>query len=238
MKRLLAVLLLPALLLSLSGCCVTDASNRLESFLWDALIGTDAATEAPPEEKHMPRVYTHKSSASAEDLPSHYEIPAIDMPGEDVQEINEEIRDTYLPLTEADPASSDAAPPCRRIDYKWAVKGDVLSLVVMGWGSSNVPGAGETGYTYCSVYNISVTRHEPLTHETVYTSSKISGVENLASCAIAGQSGSWFLKNGNTAQLFHADNRELTMQAFSDALSAARLDSAMPYIIMSTISSV
>lgn len=231
-KRLLCLLLLFGLAVSLTGCLITDASNQLESCLWEAIGGSKSPSSDDfiPEEGYLPRVYTQCSDEAAPDESAcPFQLPAIDMPGPAVQAINQEIQDTFLPLTHPMDADPETPHPYRSVDYKWAVKGDVLSLVVMARSSNPPAGAGHSGYAHCAVYNVSVKRCCRLENAEVYAAANINGIENLVSRAIAAQSGEWYLKNGNTQQLFSEENQAATLSAFSDSLSEERCTAAMPY---------
>ncbi|MBQ7872320.1 MAG: hypothetical protein IJ357_09285 [Oscillospiraceae bacterium] len=235
MKKLMCLLLALSLVLGLSGCAyVTEASGQLESWVWVDVLGVETedpeATDYVPEEGFMPKVYTYRSD-TAEDggRRCDYRIPALDMPGPAVEAINREIQQTYLSMTEPYTGGPEQALPYDRIDYKWAVKGDVLSLVVMAWGADDGPSIGGFGYDRCSVYNVSVRDCRLLESGEIYTASGIAGVENHTKSAVASRSGDWYLENGNSAQIFSEENRELTTAAFGDCLSAERLEAAMPY---------
>lgn len=235
MKKLTCLLLVFCIALGLSGCgYVAELSGQLETWVWDVVLGSEAedpeATEYQPEESYMPKVYTYRSDTTEDGGRScTFKIPTIDMPGPSVAAINLEIQKTYLSMTEPYTGGPDQALPYDRIDYKWAVKGDVLSLVIMAWGADDSPGPGGYGYDRCSVYNVSVRDCSLLENEEVYAASGIAGAESHVKSAVASRSGEWYLENDHRAQIFSEENRELTTNAFAQCLTEERFEAVLPY---------
>ena len=242
MKKLICLLLTLSFVLGLSACTLEE---RLEVWMSEVLPQTEAPTETIdpnppvvagaqqdyiPEEGYMPTVYTYRSDTVKDGGRScSFKIPAIKMPGPNVEAINREIQQSWLKMTKPFTGGAEAALPYERIDYKWAVKGDVLSLVIMAWGAPDSPKISGYGYNLCSVYNVSVTKCRLLTNEEVYAAAGLSNAQTHVKCAVAARSGEWYLEGGHRSQIFSEENKTLTLDAFSQSLSRTRFEAAAPY---------
>lgn len=83
-----------------------------------------------------------------------YRIPQINMAYGDVEKINSEIYDTFYPIIEDSiSAMQEYGYPSRsgEVEYRWAVNGDILSLVISNFGHPTM-----TGNYYFTIYNISI----------------------------------------------------------------------------------
>lgn len=155
-------------------------------------------------------------------------IPRIEMPGPNIEAINQEIYDRY---DSAIPGDDDEAWPDYTgygdITYKWFTNADVLSLVIMP-----TVYAGNTGDDY-DIYNVSISKCRLLTDEEVYAASGVENLEVRIAHAIACYAGELRTRDDDAYQIFFGDGSsvsEMTLGSFADDISWANVEAARPYL--------
>ena len=151
-------------------------------------------------------------------------LPQIDLPGPNVEAINEEIlRDYTTDFYTANYAN---------IYYEWAVKDDVLSVVIVGSGSMFDGGWEEEGYgcDAFSVYNISISKCRLLKDEEVYAAAGMADPEVQVLNAIVHYGARWKGRNEGGKQLFfgNPDNSN-EIRAIEETISHENFLQAKPY---------
>lgn len=150
-----------------------------------------------------------------------YEIPQINLDSDEVRQINAELYNSLYPVIEraASEIFSDGfSVSSEEISYRWAVNGDILSLVVKNCG---VPDFG--GGTEYYVYNISISTGTRVSNEAVISSAGFSQnefYESAKQSLKASYASGWDSSNWNDA----------INQQCEKTISNENIDQSYPYI--------
>lgn len=153
-------------------------------------------------------------------------LPKIELPGPNIEAINAEILADYSGYIISDQSRTFEY---QKIHYKWAVKGDILSVVVMPEGS--IYAGGEEGYGYQaapSVYNISISKCRLISNEEVYAASGIADVQTRVLHAAASHAAKW-LASPERSAVVTEDNKPWIVDLFTQDISQENFDRAIPY---------
>ena len=141
---------------------MADESLRKETTLLTELV-TDAWTDAITVQGEKYDEETGKDVPAT--LVYSYAIPKINIKGEKIVALNEEIMDTFLERVQGakEDAEEYGVPTgCAGLAYEWYVNGDVLSLLVTDIGSTEFA----YGASYYA-YNVSISNGEVLSADKV-----------------------------------------------------------------------
>ncbi len=151
-------------------------------------------------------------------------LPQIVLPGPNVEAINEEILRDYT--------TDFYTINYTNIYYEWAVKDDILSVVIVGSGSMFDGGWEEEGYgcDAFSVYNISISKCRLLKDEEVYAAADMTDPESQVLNAIVHYGARWKGRNEEGKQLFFdkPDNSN-EIRAIEETISHENFLQAKPY---------
>ncbi|MBQ7870651.1 MAG: hypothetical protein IJ357_00730, partial [Oscillospiraceae bacterium] len=155
-------------------------------------------------------------------------LPEIQLPGPNVEAINAEILADYkayyeIPEGEEQPAQN----PLWKITYKWAVKGDILSVVILKGTHLDVMSIEEYGCNSASVYNISISKCRLVSNEEVYAAAGITDAQTRVLHAAASFAGEWYLSNPQPEVFLGGE--DLAVMMFEQNISQENFDEAKPY---------
>lgn len=257
MKKQIAVLLYILCLLCLFCACSKQESPSTSDTISEA-VKSDSATEsttasstaestAPPTSSEVP-IEPQVTEVSPENqvdftptgdvvanvtdaLNETYEIggtvysrrlPYIDLPGPNVEAINAEIMRVYT--------SDFYKYNYTNLYYHWAVKDDILSVVIVGGGSMHDGGWEGYGCDAFSVYNISVSKCRLLSHDEVYAASGFADVKTRVLHAIVSYGAEWKGRNEDSRTVFFGTpNYAHTITTIEEELSEESFERAVPY---------
>lgn len=149
-------------------------------------------------------------------------LPRIELPGPNVEAINEEILREYT--------SDYYSKNYTNIYYQWAVKDDVLSVVIIGGGSMNDGGWEGYGCDAFSVYNISISKCRLLSDEEVYAYSGVEDARASVLNAIVRYSAEWKGYTESRRELFFpAPDDYIGIISIAEELSEENFLRARPY---------
>lgn len=150
-------------------------------------------------------------------------LPKIELPGPNVEAINAEILADYSGYIR-----EDAGFLYRNIYYKWAVKGDILSVVIVPDESSHT--GGERGYGYygsATVYNISISKCRLISNEEVYAAAGIEDARTRVLHAAACHAGAWYISREEPEAIF--GNQTIALMMLEMNIAQENFDRAKPY---------
>ena len=158
-------------------------------------------------------------------------LPEIQLPGPNVEAINAEILADYKVFYEIPEGKEQPiANPSRKISYKWAVNGDILSIVILCGTHKDVSSIEAYGCTRTSVYNISISKCRLLSKEEVYAASGIEDVETRVLHAAAHHGGKFLLETTREWHFFeNAVHKDWLVELFELNLSPENFEQAQPY---------
>lgn len=145
-------------------------------------------------------------------------LPRIELPGPNVEAINEEILRDYT--------SDYHTANYTNIYYQWTVKDDVLSVVIIGGGSLYDGGWEGYGCDSFSVYNISISKCRLLSDDEVYSCSGIENVRESVLNALVHYSAAWKCKDEQGRTFFFGEHNN---SSIAEELSDESFSRARPY---------
>lgn len=145
----------------------TDDTNTTEPSTEQVEPSIDYVTDAYENDySYMTELYNPETGEAEEtEVPCTYRIPQINLSGDDVEQINAELYNTYRPIIEdsVSEIKQEGYPiSSSEISYQWAVNGNMLSLVVL---NCSWPDFG--GHDVYEVYNIDISTGEEVSQDTV-----------------------------------------------------------------------
>ncbi len=147
-------------------------------------------------------------------------LPRIELPGPNVEAINAEILRDYT--------SDYYTVNYTNIYYQWAIKGDILSVVIIGGGSMFAGGWEDYGCDAFSVYNISISKCRLLKDEEVYAYAETDEATVLN--AIVQYGAQWKGRDAEGKKLFFGNpNNSNEIASIEETISHENFLKAKPY---------
>lgn len=148
-------------------------------------------------------------------------LPHIKISGADMDTVNQEILRRFS-------QENMKRDFCTEVSYRWTVKGDVLSVLIVGSGP-NYGGLDGRGYSVYKLYNISLEQGRILTNDEVYAASGLSNIQTRVLHAIVSYGAE--VKAATMPDVFFHDNPKNpnTLYTMVTELSELNYLDATPY---------
>lgn len=163
-----------------------------------------------------------------EEISVTYQIPKIIMQADNINVINKEIYDTLLPIIEESiEVIKEWGYPyeSQGVSYSWALRGDILSLVIL---SREAPDYGGMDKYY--VYNISLLTGEKVKNEEVISTTGLSEEDYYQKAREAMGSRFWQAFDKNSESFEYQSFVDMFNEQLKKTLSDQNIAESYPYI--------
>lgn len=159
-----------------------------------------------------------------------FRIPKINLSGTTIEQINDEIFTALYPVIDNSVACITETGyfgmgTSNEVSYRWAVNGDILSLVVLNDG---VPDFG--GVRQYMVYNISISTGERVSNEMVIANAGMSIDEFFEKAELALAAGCWNGWNPNDDEIINNNYGDNFYEQLDKTVSKGNIQQSYPYM--------